>query len=276
MSTLNKVLSEIDEAAIYIKGKIEAVPEIALILGSGLGELAEEVDNSIIIPYQDIPHFPVSTVKGHDGALVIGSIEGKNVLMMKGRVHYYEGYSFEEVTFPIRVMKKLGIKKLLVTNAAGAVNKGFAPSDLMIISDHINVLGLNPLIGPNIDEMGPRFPDMTYAYSKDMIDIINSVSYTQKIDIKEGVYAYLPGPNYETRAEVNMLRTLGADAVGMSTVPEVVVARHSNIETAGISCITNMASGILDTPLSHEEVMITTNKVKEKFKALVKEVVKKL
>ncbi|MDP5273711.1 purine-nucleoside phosphorylase [Chengkuizengella axinellae] len=271
-----EIINEIKESAQYIKDKLEQSPEVGLVLGSGLGVLADQIEEATDIPYEEIPHFPVSTVEGHDGKLVIGKLEGKNVLMMKGRFHMYEGYSDETVSFPIRVMKELGIKTLIVTNAAGGVNTLFEPGNLMLIHDHINFTGKNPLIGPNDSELGVRFPDMSEAYSKRLRVIAEAVSSELSIKLQQGVYIGLLGPSYETPAEIRMLRVLGADAVGMSTVPEVIAARHAGIEVLGISCISNMAAGILDQPLSHDEVMETTEKVKEQFLGLVKGIIPKL
>lgn len=257
-------------AANYIKGKISNTPVIGLILGSGLGVLADEIEGAVKIPYQEIPGFPVSTVEGHAGQLVIGSLQGKNVVAMQGRFHYYEGYSLDQVTLPVRVMKEIGVKALIVTNAAGGVNESFSPGDLMIIRDHINFTGTNPLIGPNDERFGVRFPDMSNTYSPRLRQLAKEAAEKLNINIQEGVYFGNTGPTYETPAEIRMARFLGGDAVGMSTVPEVIVARHANLEILGISCISNMAAGILDQPLSHEEVMETTEKVKEKFLLLVK------
>lgn len=260
----------------FLREKLSFQPEIGLILGSGLGVLAEEIEDAIEIPYNEIPDFPVSTVEGHEGQLVIGRLQGKKVITMKGRFHYYEGYSFEKVTFPVRVMIELGVKSLIVTNAAGGVNEGFTPGDLMIITDHINNTGGNPLIGPNDPKQGVRFPDMSTAYSKRYTELAKSVGEKLNIPLKQGVYVGNTGPSYETPAEIRMLRTIGSDAVGMSTVPEVIVARHGDIEVLGISCISNMAAGILDQPLTHYEVIETTEKVKTNFLSLVKEIVKEM
>ena len=223
-----------------------------------------------------MPNFPISTVEGHEGRLVIGTLQGKTVVAMQGRFHYYEGYKMEEVTFPIRVMKLLGVKTLIVTNAAGAVNTSFKPGDLMIITDHINLSGNNPLIGKNLDLFGPRFPDMSNAYNKELRKIAKNVANSINIDIKEGVYAMMSGPTYETPAEIKMIRILGGDAVGMSTVPEVIVANHCGIKVVGISCLTNMAAGILEQPLNHEEVIETSNKVKNNFITLMKTLIKEI
>lgn len=261
--------NSVSEAAAYIQTKTNIIPEIGLILGSGLGILAELIEDAVAIPYEDIPHFPVSTVEGHVGELLIGTIQGRPVVMMKGRFHMYEGYGPEVTAFPVRVMKAIGVQKMLVTNAAGGVNTSYTPGDLMIISDHLNLTGRNPLIGPNHSDFGVRFPDMSEAYSHRLRKLAKETADKQGFAMKEGVYAGLLGPNYETPAEIVMLRTLGADAVGMSTVAEVIIARHAGMEVLGISCITNMAAGILEQPLSHDEVMETAEMVKEKFLNLV-------
>jgi purine-nucleoside phosphorylase len=263
------VLNNIKAAADYIRSKHAAVPEIGLILGSGLGVIAELVEQAKVIAYNDIPHFPVSTVEGHAGELLLGTIHGKQVLLMKGRFHMYEGYGVDVVSFPVRVMKELGVKLLIVTNAAGGINTSYEVGDLMLIKDHINFTFNNPLIGPNFNEFGVRFPDMSEAYSRRLRETAHKVATGQGIKLQEGVYIGLLGPTYETPAEIRMLRTLGADAVGMSTVSEVIVARHAGLEVLGFSCITNMAAGMLDQPLSHEEVMETTERVKSKFLQLV-------
>lgn len=267
---------KIEKAASFIKEKFHATPEIGLILGSGLGVLADEIENAVKIPYSEIPEFPVSTVEGHAGQLVLGELSGKKVVAMQGRFHYYEGYPMELVTFPVRVMKLLGVEKMIVTNAAGSVNESFVPGDLMLITDHINYTGTNPLIGPNDERFGPRFPDMSEAYSKQLRAKAQEIASSLQMDTKEGVYLGFSGPTYETPAEIRLARVMGGDAVGMSTVPEVIIARHSGIEVLGISCITNMAAGILDQPLSHEEVIETTEKVKSSFLSFVKEIVKQM
>lgn len=266
----------IEQAAQFLQEKFPTPPQIGLILGSGLGVLAEEIEQAIQIPYREIPSFPVSTVEGHAGQLVYGQLEGATVIAMQGRFHYYEGYSLDKVTFPIRVMKALGVEQLIVTNAAGGVNETFQPGDLMIISDHINNMGTNPLIGPNDSALGVRFPDMTEAYSKRLRQLAKDVASCLGIRVQEGVYVANTGPSYETPAEIRMIRVLGGDAVGMSTVPEVIVARHANMEVLGISCISNMAAGILDQPLTHDEVMETTEKVKVDFLRFVKAIVREM
>jgi purine-nucleoside phosphorylase len=270
------ISQKIKEAAAYISKQAGIKLEIGLILGSGLGVLADLIENPVVVDYSTIPHFPVSTVEGHAGELVLGHIKGKNVLIMKGRFHAYEGYGAETVSFPVRVMKELGIQTLIVTNAAGGINTEYQVADLMVISDHLNLTYRNPLIGPNDNELGVRFPDMSEAYSRRLRKLAHQVAASQNFTLREGVYAGLLGPSYETPAEIRMLRTLGADAVGMSTVPEVIVARHAGIEVLGFSCISNMASGILDQPLSHEEVMETTEKAKPKFMQLVLGIIESL
>ena len=243
--------------------------EIGMILGSGLAE-SISLENEKKIAYQEIPNFPVSTVPGHKSEWVGGTLHGKRICMMRGRFHMYEGWTMEQIAMPIRVMKRLGVKALIVTNAAGGVNTGFAPGDLMLITDTINFSGLNPLIGANLDEFGPRFPDMSREFDADFIAVARSVAAAQGLTLREGVYMWFSGPSFETPAEIRMARVLGADAVGMSTVPEVIVARHCGIRVLGVSCITNMAAGILDQPLNHEEVMETGARVKARFSALVK------
>lgn len=264
----------IHTSASYIKEKITVQPKIGLILGSGLGVLADEIMKQVNIPYENIPNFPVSTVEGHVGQLVIGELSGVAVIAMQGRFHFYEGYSMKQVTFPVRVMKALGVEKLIVTNAAGGVNENFTPGDLMLISDHINHMGTNPLIGRNDSRLGVRFPDMTNAYCKQLRDKARETAKQLNMNVQEGVYVGFTGPTYETPAEVRMARFMGGDAVGMSTVPEVMVARHAQMDVLGISCISNMAAGILDQPLSHDEVIETTEKVKADFLRFVKELVR--
>lgn len=266
----------IKEAAEFITSRSKVTPTVGLILGSGLGVLADHIEEAVTIEYRDIPHFPESTVEGHAGELVIGTVQGTPVILMKGRFHMYEGYGPELTAFPVRVIKELGVKTLLVTNAAGGVNTSFNPGDLMLITDHINLTGRNPLMGPNDNELGPRFPDMSEAYSRRLREIAKRVAGSTNVPLQEGVYVGLLGPSYETPAEIRMLRMLGGDAVGMSTVSEVIVARHAGVEVLGISCISNMASGILDQPLSHTEVIETTERVREKFLSLVLAIIPEL
>lgn len=266
-------MKRLEKTLEFIRSKVSGVPEIAVVLGSGLGKLADHIDGRQEIPYGEIPNFPEATVPGHEGKLIFGRIGRRDVVAMKGRFHYYEGHDMESVVYPIRTFSLLGIKNLIVTNAAGGVNTSFKPGDLMIIKDHIGFFAENPLRGPNLDEIGPRFPDMSSAYDKALAKLASSRALGLGIDIKSGVYAYCRGPSFETPAEIKALRMLGADAVGMSTVPEVITARHAGMRILGISCITNMASGILDQPLSHEEVIETGKMVEKKFTALVSEII---
>lgn len=269
------LMERLSQSKTYIEGKLEGrKPEIGLVLGSGLGDLADTVKDAVFIDYHDIPHFPVSTVPGHKGRLVIGCLEGKTVLCMQGRFHYYEGYSMEEVVYPIRVMKMLGINNLFLTNAAGCVNESWKPGDLMLITDHIKLIADNPLRGANPAELGERFFDMTTAYDKSLITLAEKAAITKGIPIRKGVYMLFTGPSFETAAEVRFARIAGADAVGMSTVPEAIAASHMKMRTLGISCLTNMAAGILDQKLNHEEVLETGERVKTTFTALVREIIK--
>lgn len=270
---MENIYDKIQESANFIESKSEVKPSIGLILGSGLGVLADEIQNPVKIKYNEIPNFPVSTVEGHEGCLVLGELEGKMVVAMQGRFHYYEGYSLDKVTFPVRVMKLLGISKLIVTNACGAVNENFKVGDLMVITDHINFSGSNPLFGHNLDEFGPRFPDMSQAYNLELRNKVLDAGKELGINLQQGIYVMFSGPTYETPAEVKFARIMGGDAVGMSTVPEVIVANHCNIKTVGISCLTNMAAGILDQPLNHEEVIETSAKVKNDFIKLMNRVI---
>lgn len=260
----------------FIKSKIGSfVPEIGIVLGSGLGELADEYCE-IAIPYSEIPGFEASSVSGHKSRLVFAEINGKKVVMMQGRFHYYEGHPMQKVVLPIKVMKKLGVKTVILTNAAGGVNPAFNPSDLMVITDHINHMNVNPLIGPNDNEMGARFPDMSEVYSHSLVESTKKIAQKLGIDVQEGVYMAFTGPSYETPAEVKMARVLGADAVGMSTVPEAITARWAGMDVIGISCICNSAAGVSTVALSHEDVIHAANIAKDRFKILVKEVVKSL
>ena len=263
----------IHAAADYIRERINSRPAIGLILGSGLGDLADSLENRIVIPYEDIPCFPRSGVAGHAGALVFGEICGKSLVVMQGRVHYYEGHSQEHITMPVRVMKLLGVERLVLTNAAGGVNLNYAPGDLMLISDHINFSGANPLVGDNLDEFGPRFPDASDVYTARLRRELLPKAEKAGIALKQGVYMMFSGPSFETPAEIRMARVLGADAVGMSTVPEALVAAHCGMEVMGISCISNMAAGVLNQKLSHQEVMDTGAMVHDKFQKLIKIVI---
>ena len=268
-------MKRIDEAAakvLTVCGKAD----IGVILGSGLGDYAEALEDAVKLPYSEIPGFPRSTVAGHAGMWCCGTLYGKRVVMMQGRFHYYEGYGMKDVTLPVRVMQKIGVKTLIVTNAAGGVNLGYHPGELMVIGDIFSMTAQNPLIGPNLDAFGPRFPDMSCAFDKELRALAHECANEQGFALREGVYAQMTGPTYETPAEIRMLRTLGADAVGMSTVPEVIVARHGGMRVLGISCITNMAAGILYQPLNHAEVTETANRVKGQFRNLLDRIIEKM
>ena len=259
----------IRETLDYIETYTEGFkPEIGIVLGSGLGEFADKYCE-FAIPYKDIPHFASATVEGHKGRLVFANINGRSVVMMQGRNHYYEGHSMQDIIYPIKIMKELGVKTVILTNAAGAINKTFKPGDIMVITDHINFMGDNPLIGPNDFRFGPRFPDMSEIYSKSLVKIVDAAAKMLKINIRHGVYLASSGPSYETPAEVNMARILGADAVGMSTVPEAIFANYCGMNVIGLSCISNYASGISSKKLSHNEVIATTKDVKESFMELL-------
>ncbi len=269
------LMENLKESASYIRDQVgHAKIDIAIVLGSGLGALADEIEYPVIIDYKDIPHFPRSTVEGHKGRLVVGNLEGKRIAAMQGRFHYYEGWSMDEVVYPIRTFKVLGIDNLFLTNAAGCVNTSWQAGDLMLITDHIKLIQDNPCRGENIDELGPRFFDMTKVYSPELLEVARKASKTTGIDVREGVYMLFTGPSFETKAEVRFARLSGADANGMSTVPEAIAAAHMGMKTLGISCMTNMAAGILDQPLNHQEVIETGNRVKDKFSRLVKEIIR--
>jgi purine-nucleoside phosphorylase len=265
-----------ENAAKYILSKTSLRPAIAVVLGSGLGALADEFSHATKIPYAQIPYFPQSTALGHAGQLVIGKVENLTVAAMQGRVHLYEGYSAKEVAFPVRVFTRMGVKALILTNAAGGIKSDFVEGRLVVIKDHINLQGVNPLSGPNDERFGTRFPDLSVAYDKEFRE--NAVREANRLgmEVPEGVYAALSGPSYETPAEIRYLRSIGADLVGMSTVPEVIAARHSNMRVLGISCVTNAAAGILDKPLSHLEVFKTTERVKGQFIALLRAVIPRI
>ena len=267
----NTMYDRIVRAADVIRAAVGEA-EIGLILGSGLADTVQP-ENAKTIAYQDIPDFPVSTAAGHKSEWVCGTLGGKRVCLMRGRFHFYEGWTGEDIALPVRVMKLLGVKTLIVTNAAGGVNLGFAPGDLMLITDCINYSGANPLIGPNVDELGPRFPDMSRAFDPALRDLAGRCAADMGLCLREGVYMWFSGPSYETPAEIRMARILGADAVGMSTVPEVIAARHCGLDVLGITCITNMAAGILDQPLSHKEVLETSARVQASFTELIGRIV---
>ncbi len=265
----------VENAKNYIEAKISSKPSVGIILGSGLGNLGEDITPKTIIPYSEIEGFPKSDVKGHAAQLVFGKIGDVDVVAMQGRFHYYEGFTMQQLTFPIYVLKALGISTLIVTNACGGINEKLSPGDLMLITDHINFTGNNPLMGPNDERFGPRFPDMTEAYSHRLLDIAKAVAKDLSIDVKEGVYALYTGPSFETAAEIRAFKALGADAVGMSTVPEVIVAKYLGLEVLGVSCITNMATGIAKKEHSHESVLAVAEASGKNFCALIENVVKK-
>lgn len=265
---MTDMMQHIAEAAAYIKEQGATDATVGLVLGSGLGDIVNRMDDKIVIDYKDIPHFPVSTVIGHAGQLVYGVLGGKKVLAMAGRFHFYEGYTMDKVIFPVRVMKALGIDNLVITNAAGGINWDFKPGDLMLITDQLNFTGTNPLIGPNEDEIGPRFVDMSHTFDETYMDIARAAADSLDLTLHEGVYMGVTGPTYETPAEIRMFRTLGADAVGMSTVSEVIAARHAGMRVLGISCITNLGSG-MQKDIDHSAVVNTGESVKENFQDLV-------
>lgn len=264
------------EAAAFLRGRLPVVPEIAVILGSGLGDFAEGLSNPATVPYGTIPHWPASTVVGHAGKLVCGTVAGRPVLALAGRAHYYEGHPMSVATFATRVLGQLGIKSLIITNAAGGINRRFSTGALMVIDDHINLMGTNPLIGPNDERFGPRFPDMSEIYSARLRGLADEAAGAMGLALEHGVYIAVCGPSYETPAEIRAFRTLGADAVGMSTAPEAIVARHMGIEVLGISCITNAAAGVLAQPLVHDEVMETARRVRGGFIALLEGIIGRL
>jgi purine-nucleoside phosphorylase len=266
----------IAEARQVILAHTDIQPQLGLILGSGLGVLAEEMEDAVTIPYEAIPHFPLSTVAGHAGKLIVGTFAGKPVAVMAGRFHLYEGHDPSIVTFPIRVLKAWGIETLFVTNAAGGIHLSYSPGDLMLIQDHINFMFRSPLMGPNDSKLGVRFPDMSTAYDAALRQLAHRVAQAQGISLREGVYVATLGPSFETPAEIRMFRQLGGDAVGMSTVPEVIVARHAGMRVLGISCISNMAAGILPQPLTHEEVLETGRQVKSKFIQFIKGIIEEV
>lgn len=264
------------EAARLIRSRTDLEIPVAIVLGSGLGAFAEDLTDAVEIPYQEIPGFARSTVQGHAGRLVIGRVGDITVAAMQGRFHFYEGYSLQEVTFPIRVLKLLGVRTLVLTNAAGALQMEFLPGSLMVLSDHLNLLGDNPLRGENDERFGPRFPDLTSVYARRLQDMLIDEATAMGIEVRRGIYAALSGPNYETPAEIHMLRSLGADVVGMSTVPEAIVARHMDMQVLGISCITNLAAGISDKPIDHSEVMAIGERVRGSFTELLRRVVPRI
>ena len=276
---MEQLLSVIDEIIAIIRSKWADQIQYGIILGSGLGGVADSVQNSISIPYGELPGWPPSTVKGHAGRMVLGQLENRNVMVMQGRIHFYEGYGMKVVTMPIRVMQRMGIKNLIITNAAGGVNPTFVPGDVMLITDHLNLMGMsgqNPLSGPNLDEFGPRFPDMSQAYDRDLMEITRKVSQENGIDLKEGVYAGLCGPSFETPADLRFLRVAGVDAVGMSTVPEVTVARHGSMSVLGFSGISNKANLDGSTVTTHEEVLEAGRIIAPKIETIIRGVLSEI
>ena len=260
---------KITAAAEYLKTQVALRPTVGLVLGSGLGDFADTLEEIVKIPYSQIPDFPQPTVEGHSGAFVFGKKQGKTVVALQGRLHFYEGFTQQELTLPVRVLAAIGVKTLVLTNAAGGVNLNFTPGDLMLIADHINYSGANPLIGQNLEAFGPRFPDVSDLYTGTLRKAIREKAAQAGIPLQQGVYLMYSGPNYETPAEIRMFRSFGADAVGMSTVPEALVAGHSGLQVVGVSCITNMAAGVLPVKLNHAEVVETAAKVHDKFHRLV-------
>ncbi|HHV60187.1 MAG TPA: purine-nucleoside phosphorylase [Clostridiaceae bacterium] len=273
---MNGILKKIDDAAKCIEEKFGSGFNVAVILGSGLGKLMDEAQDLKLLDYSDIPGFPMTTAKGHAGQMITGKLGGRRILAMKGRFHYYEGHDISDVILPVRVFRKLGIDTLIATNAAGGINKTFRAGDLMVIRDHISFFAPSPLRGANLDELGQRFPDMTEAYSKRLIQLALQSARDLEIQVREGVYAFLKGPMYETPAEIKALGIMGADAVGMSTVPEVITARHMGMEVLGISCITNMAAGISEEPLNHEEVLTAARRTEKDFSRLIAEIIRRI
>jgi purine-nucleoside phosphorylase len=277
--TTHTTLDQIDQAADAIRARSSYSPRVGLILGSGLNSLADSAKGSDIIPYADLPNWPVSTVEGHVGRLVIGELEGQTVLVMQGRIHFYEGYSMSQITLPVRVMQRLGLEMLFVTNAAGGVNPSFIPGDVMLITDHLNLMGMtgaNPLMGPNIDALGPRFPDMSQAYDRELMDVARQVVGKENIQLREGVYCGLSGPSFESPADLRFLSMVGADAVGMSTVPEVIVARHGGMRVLGFSGISNKANLDGSTVTTHEEVIEAGKIISPKIEQIIRGVLRSL
>ena len=267
--------AQVEEAVAFIRGRA-AQPDVAVVLGAGLGDFASRLQDATALPYGDLPHWPASNVVGHEGRLVIGSMAGRRVAALSGRVHLYEGHDLRTVTFATRVMASLGVRALILTNAAGGITASLEPGTLMVIDDHINLLGTNPLMGPNEDRWGVRFPDMSEVYSKRLRAIADEVANEQRLTIGHGVYIAVPGPSYETPAEIRAFRALGADAVGMSTVPEAIVARQMRLDVLGISCISNAAAGVLPQPLNHDEVMAVARRVRGVFASLLEGIIARI
>ncbi|MDQ3211283.1 MAG: purine-nucleoside phosphorylase [Acidobacteriota bacterium] len=268
--------ARVGEAADFLRERIGAPPDTAVVLGSGLGDFTAVVADAIAVPYADIPNWPAARVVGHAGTLVVGTLRGRRVAALSGRAHYYEGHSLRTAAFATRVVASLGARTLVLTNAAGGINLAFKPGTLMVIDDHINLMGSSPLVGPNDERFGPRFPDMTEAYSKRLRDLADAAARSRGVSLAHGVYAAMHGPSYETPAEIRFLRAIGADAVGMSTVPEAIAARHMGVEVLGISCITNPAAGVSPAPLVHDEVMEVARRVRGEFSSLLEAIIERL
>ena len=269
---MREEMERIERAAAFLRDRVPVIPRVCLVLGSGLGDYAERMERAAVIPYGEIPGFPEPTVPGHAGKLHVGLLHGVPAAFMQGRFHYYEGHDIADVVFPVRVLRRLGADTLLLTTAAGGINADFRPGDLMAIEDHLNFTGVNPLRGRNLDDLGPRFPDMSQCWTKELRELLLEAGERAGVPLRRGVYAYMTGPSFESPAEIRALRTMGADAVGMSTVPEAIAARHAGMRVAGISCVSNMAAGMLDQPLTHEEVLETGERVKGAFQRLLDEV----
>jgi purine-nucleoside phosphorylase len=276
VSGAGDLFGRIDETATVVLARCGTPPQTAIVLGSGLGDFADALPDAVTLPYGDLPHWPVSRVVGHAGKLVVATVHGRRIAVLSGRAHVYEGHDLATVVFATRVMARVGVRELILTNAAGGINTGFASGALMVIDDHLNLMGSNPLVGPNDERMGPRFPDMSEVYSVRLRRIADEAARARSVSVTHGIYAGLHGPSYETPAEIRYLRTIGADAVGMSTVPEAIAARHMGVEVLGISCITNMAAGVLNQPLVHSEVLETAQRVKGAFISLLEGIVERL
>jgi purine-nucleoside phosphorylase len=276
MLVADDMFARVEEAAAAVRARCGTPPTVAIVLGSGLGDFADTLHESIATRYEELPHWPASNVVGHAGRLVVGTVAGKRVAALAGRVHFYEGHDLSTVVFATRVMGRIGVKQLILTNAAGGINTGFAQGALMVIDDHINLLGSNPLVGPNDHRFGQRFPDMSEVYSRRLRAVADAAARESGVAVSHGIYVAVHGPSYETPAEIRAFRTIGADAVGMSTVPEAIAARHMGMEVLGISCITNMAAGVLPQPLDHNEVMETARRVRGSFIALLEAIIDRL